>query len=291
MMNRTMAHVIEQIKSENFPTLLREIAHPPKELYVQGTPPSEDAKVLAVVGSRKCTSYGRDVTDFLISGLRGYNISIVSGLALGIDGQAHKAALEACLHTVAVPGSGLSEKVLYPRAHVPLARHILESGGCLLSEYAPEQEAAPWTFPKRNRIMAGMAHAVLMIEATERSGTLITASLATEYNRELLVIPGSIFANSSKGTHQFLKLGATPVTTPVDILEALHMSTAQVEAAEISLSLSAVEQEVYDLLHEPLTKDELLEKLSCSATEANILLSKLELDGVIVERYGALRQA
>jgi len=273
-----MSHDIKQLSAEDFPTLLTEITDPPKTLYLQGKLPNTDTKILAVVGSRKCTSYGRDVVDHLISGLRGHDIVIVSGLALGIDGHAHIAAMENGLPTIAVPGSGLSEKVLYPRSHANLANRILDNGGALLSELEPEQCAAPWTFPKRNRIMVGLSHAVLVIEATERSGTLITARLTTDYNRELLVVPGSIFASSSKGAHQFLKLGATPVTTPEDILEALGISPD--ESGEIPsthekqmLNLSKNELEIYELLSNPLPRDELIEQLSFSVTDANILLS------------------
>ncbi|MBL4644476.1 MAG: DNA-protecting protein DprA [Candidatus Pacebacteria bacterium] len=288
-----MSRDIQQLATTHFPPLIHEMADSPKSLYVQGTLPSRETKLLAVVGSRKCTSYGRDVVDFLLEGLRGYDISIVSGLALGIDGHAHAAALRSGLHTIAVPGSGLSESVLYPQSHAHLARQILEHGGALLSEFEPEERAAPWTFPKRNRIMAGMSHAILVIEATERSGTLITARLATEYNRDLLVVPGSIFAQSSKGAHQFLKLGATPVTTSKDILVALGFSLEEQEdepTVDFS-NFSKQECEILELLANPMSRDELLSQLSFSVTEANILLSKLELDGVIVEKLGTLRRA
>lgn len=286
-----MSKPIQQIFSQDFPMLLSEINDPPKSLYVQGTLPRSETKLLAVVGSRKCTAYGQDVVDYLVKGLRNYDISIVSGLALGIDGHAHAAALDVGLHTIAVPGSGLNENVLYPRSHVNLAKRILENGGALLSEFPAEQSAAPWTFPQRNRIMAGMSHAVLVIEATERSGTLITARLTTDYNRELLVVPGSIFAESSKGAHQFLKLGATPVTTPEDILDALNIKhNYAIVNKTRKLELTANEQEIYDILKEPQTRDELLEKISFSVTNANIILSKLELDGIIIEKLGTLRR-
>lgn len=285
-----MVNKIRQLAEKEFPRLLREITDPPSVLYAQGNLPTDNAKILTVVGSRACTSYGRDVVEFLIDGLSGHAISIVSGLALGTDGNAHLAALRAGIHTVAVPGSGLARNVLYPRAHVQLAEHILESGGALLSEFEPECPAAPWTFPKRNRIMAGMSDAILLIEAAERSGTLITARLATEYNRELLVVPASIFAHSSKGVHQFLKLGATPVTSPDDILAVLGIQ-AEERPPEHTLALSPHEREIYTLLQEPMPRDELLEKLSLSVTDANIILSKLELDGIIVEKLGTMRRA
>ena len=284
-----MTDTIKQILASDFPPLLSEIPDAPTTLYTQGTLPSPDMKLLTVVGSRACTGYGRDVVEHLIGGLRGYDISIVSGLALGIDAAAHKAAMEAQLHTVAVPGSGLDASALYPRAHVPLARAILEAGGALLSEYEPTQRAAPWTFPQRNRIMVGLAHAVLLIEAAPKSGTLITARLASEYNRELMVVPGSIFAATSKGAHQFLKLGATPVTTPEDVLEALGIEPLAKGDAE-PLVLSTNEQQIYDALREPLSKDALLAQLSLPTSEVQVLLSKLELAGVITERMGVLRR-
>lgn len=279
------------LSPKEFPYLLQHIPDPPAKLYVEGTLPNAQTKLLAVVGSRKCTSYGRDVTDFLIDGLSGFDVSIVSGLALGIDAHAHTAALRAGLHTVAVPGSGLDRSVLYPRSHVRLAEKILESGGCLLSEFEPTQAAAPWTFPKRNRIMAGMSHATLLIEAAERSGTLITARLATEYNRDLLGVPASIFADSSKGVHQFLKLGATPVTSPKDIALALGFADTEAEQTPFTLDVySEDEQKILRLLDEPRTKDELIEALPFPISQANMLLSKLELEGVIVERGGLLRR-
>ena len=273
-----MSQLIQQIFPKDFHPLLREINDPPESLYVQGVLPSSRTTLLTVVGSRKSTSYGRDVVDYLIGGLKGYDISIVSGLALGIDGHAHTAALNAGLHTTAVPGSGLSEKVLYPRSHVQLSQHILESGGALVSELEPEQGAAPWTFPKRNRIMAGMSHAVLIIEATERSGTLITARLTTDYNRELLVVPASIFAASSRGAHQFWKLGATPITTPEDILDVFSIKHNVHDEKQSNLKLSPEEQKIYNLLAEPKTRDEFIEEIALPITQANILLSKLELD-------------
>lgn len=282
-----MSTPIQQMHSKDFPELLKEISDPPETLYLQGTLPEPATKKLVVVGSRKCTAYGRDVVDYLIDGLRGYDISIVSGLALGIDACAHRAALRNNLHTIAVPGSGLSETVLYPRSNGQLAKQIVEAGGALLSELEPEHPAAAWTFPRRNRIKAGMSDAVLIIEAAERSGTLITARLASDYNRELLVVPASIFADSSKGAHQFLKLGATPVTTPEDILSALNIQT---EVRIKNAKLSANEKEIYTMLEEPHTRDDLLEKLSFSVSEANVILSKLELDGIIVEKLGMMRR-
>jgi DNA protecting protein DprA len=183
---------LKQLSPSEFPALLGEIHDRPKQLYLRGTlPPTSGYKWLAVVGSRACSEYGRRVCKFLIEGLRGYPIVIVSGLAYGMDAEAHRNALDTGLPTVAVPGSGLDWDVVYPRANVSLAREILTAGGALLSEEKPDMRATGYTFPKRNRVMAGLSHATLMIEAREKSGSLITAKLTTEYNRELLVVPGS----------------------------------------------------------------------------------------------------
>ncbi|MBX2866739.1 DNA-processing protein DprA [Candidatus Kaiserbacteria bacterium] len=209
------------IRTIECPPYLCEIPDPPEQLYVRGKLPPSDTTYLAVVGSRKYTEYGRRVVETLIQDLRGHNICIVSGLALGIDALAHEAALQNNLHTIAVPGSGLDDSVLYPKTNRRLAERILESGGALLSEFEPTFKATRWSFPRRNRIMAGLSHAVLIIEAEEKSGTLITARMAADYNRDVLVVPGDIFSKNSHGTHQFLKLGATPVTCADDILDAL----------------------------------------------------------------------
>ena len=149
------------INFEEFPKLLKEINDPPKRLYVEGTLPADDAKWLCVVGSRKFSNYGKEVCEELIAGLVGQPVIIVSGLALGIDAIAHNAALNAGLKTIAVPGSGLDPKVLYPKSHFQLARKILEAGGALISEFEPDMVATPYTFPQRNRIMAGLCHATL----------------------------------------------------------------------------------------------------------------------------------
>ncbi len=276
---------IHKIDINEFPSLLHEIPEPPIELFLRGILPKRDSVCLAVVGSRNYTNYGKQVVEYLIEGLRGYNISIISGLALGIDALAHEAALKVNLYTLAIPGSGLDDAVLYPRQNLSLSRRILESGGGLLSEYEPFFYATKWSFPKRNRIMAGLSHATLVIEAGEKSGTLITARLTTDYNRELLVVPGSIFHENSKGPHQFLKLGATPVTTPDDILEVLHIEKKFEEAVSASTATSA-EVAVLAVLTSPQDRDSLIRILNIPTHEANILLMHMELEGTIRESNG-----
>ncbi|PJC56235.1 DNA-protecting protein DprA [Candidatus Kaiserbacteria bacterium CG_4_9_14_0_2_um_filter_41_32] len=275
---------IRLLEPTEFPPLLAEIPQPPKELWAVGTLPTSDLKLLAVVGSRKYTTYGKQVIEKIIGDLAGYPIGIISGLALGIDGLAHEAALSAGLYTLAVPGSGLNEHVLYPASHRRLGRQIVENGGGLLSELPPTTPAALWTFPQRNRIMAGMSHATLLIEAGEKSGTLITARMAIDYNRELLVVPGSIFSKNSLGTHQFLKLGATPVTTAEDILYALgidHEATQKTKSFVSPADLSTEENQIIKLLFEPTDRDTLIRSLNLPSHLTNTLLMQMEIKGLI----------
>ena len=279
-------HNIETKDNTPFPQL-KEIPQPPKKLYTQGTLPAADTKFLTVVGSRKYSPYGKMVCEKLISGLRGHNISIISGLALGIDTIAHRSALEAGLHTIAVPGSGLGEKVLYPATNKQLSKKIVEKGGLLVSEFEPDFKATVWSFPKRNRIMAGLADAVLIIEAQERSGTLITARMATDYNKDVLAVPGSIFSESSAGTNLLIHLGATPIRNSDDVLEALHLEKGEQEEYDLS-ELSEDEQKIVLALNEPLSKDELLRQNVLPTEKLNATLTLLEIKGLVKEQGGKI---
>lgn len=214
---------MRQLAQSEYPKGLGEIPGPPSTLWIRGQLPPQGTKFLTVVGSRAISNYGREALHSLIGGLSGYPISIVSGLALGADAEAHRAALASGLHTIAFLGSGINDRAIAPRTNFGLAGEILKQGGALISEYEPNEDAAPWKFPERNRLKAGIADAVLMIEAGERSGTLITARLAGEYNRELLTIPHRIGDVHGYGPHLFLRLGATLVTEPLHILEALRI--------------------------------------------------------------------
>src|SRR3989338_2084209 len=220
---------------EKFPKALLEIPQPPKQLWIRGELPPENLIYLCVVGSRKFTSYGSEACEKIIDGLKGYPIVIVSGLAMGIDAIAHKKAIQVGLKTLVFPGSGLSYNAMYPRTNVRLAEEILAGGGCLISEFEPDFKAALWGFPMRNRLMAGISKAVLVIEAQERSGTLITARLTIEYSRDLLVVPGSIFAPNSAGVNKLLRQGAAPVTCAEDVLEALGFEQEKKEEKQARL--------------------------------------------------------
>lgn len=280
-----------RLKPDQFPSQLLQIPDPPEHLYIEGTFPPPGAKILCVVGARKNTQYGKDICEKLIASLRGKNVSIVSGLALGIDTIAHKAAIANELHTLAVPGSGIGKEVIYPHTNRKFAQTILESGGGLLSEFEPDFISTPWAFPKRNRIMAALSHAVLIIEAEKKSGTLITSRLATDYNKDVLVVPGSVFSRNSEGPHLLLRIGATPITCPEDLHEALGFETLFDPANNVDRysDCSPQEIEILELLQDPMPREDLIQKLNFSVQEINIYLSLLEMKGHIEETLGLLR--
>ncbi len=282
---------IKQLKKEDWHENILEIADPPKQLNYRGQKPDWESVFLTVVGSRKYSQYGKEVCQKLIAGLKGYDITVVSGLALGIDAIAHQTALENGLKTMAIPGSGLDTNFIYPKSNIPLAKKILNSGGTLLSEYEPNQEAAPWTFPQRNRIMAGLSKATLVIEATEKSGTLITARLALEYNREICAVPTSIFSFYGKGSNKLLHQGAVPITCSEDLLQILGFDLSDDEAQlEMKFNdCSKDEKLILEKIKEPKTRDELIRELEMPASQINILLSSMEIKSLISETLGKIQ--
>lgn len=283
---------IKNLEKENYPELLKQIPDQPKQLKIQGKYPlDKNLKYLAVVGSRKYSQYGKSVCESLIEGLKGFNVVIVSGLALGIDSIAHESAIKNDLKTIAIPGSGLSDKVLYPRSHINLRNKILENDGCLISEFDNDFVATPYSFPQRNRIMAGISDAVLVIEAELKSGTLITSKFATEYNRDVLTVPQNIFSKTSEGPSMLMKLGACVITSSKDILTALHIDYEKIENSikENLKDLSDDELEIIEILNEPKTKEEILNLLGKPAHITQTLLSVLEIKGIIKEELGVVR--
>lgn len=292
-----MGYKIQKLNRKDWPPLLEEINQLPERLFYAGQIADWSRKLLCVVGARKNTSYGKEAVEMFIDGLRGYPITIVSGLALGIDSIAHKVALKNNLPTISVPGSGLSLEVLHPQSHTRLAQEIVDSGGMLMNEFEPEFKATGWSFPQRNRIMAGMSHAILVIEAEKKSGTLITARLATEYNRDVLALPGSIFNTTSQGPHMLIRLGATPIRDSDDILESLHLEKPKDENIknneEKYFDCSEKEIFIIKLLIEPLPRDEILRQANnehkITVGETQTLLSLLELKGLIKETMGEIR--
>ncbi|HRY31308.1 MAG TPA: DNA-processing protein DprA [Candidatus Paceibacterota bacterium] len=270
---------------KSWPEELVNIPDPPKRLRIRGAMPPDFFR-LCVVGPRKYTSYGELVCKKLISGLKGYPISIISGLAHGIDSIAHETALENHLHVIALPGSGLSDKAIYPRTRLNFAHKILESGGCLISEYDDEFLATNWSFPRRNRLMVGLAKATLIIEAREKSGTMITAKLTADYNRDMLTVPGSILSENSIGANSLIKDGAQVIQSVTDIIDFLGLKKAAsgVDSADPSADLtglSAGEKKIFLQIDGMTNTETLLAKNNMAVETLNIILSSLEIQGLI----------
>ncbi|MES2953135.1 MAG: DNA-processing protein DprA [Patescibacteria group bacterium] len=272
------------------PPALREIPQPPVKLYIEGALPDPDTHIyVSFVGSRRISSYGKEACEKIIAGLAGYPFVIVSGLAIGADSVAHRAALRTKLPTIAVPGSGIDPKVIYPSQNRELAREIVQSGGALLSEFEPTFRATPWSFPQRNRIMAGLCRGVVIIEASEKSGTLITARLALDYNRDVFALPGSIFSENSIGPHRLLSQGAAPITSADDLIRAYDLLPETQTTLPLK-NLLPIEYTVLEILSVPMTRDFVLEELALPISEANGILAMMEIKGLIRESMGELRR-
>ena len=259
-----------------FPALLRAIHDPPVGLFLRGTGNVDllSRPAVAVVGARACSGYGASVARSLGRDLSRGGLVVVSGMARGVDAEAHRGALEAEGPTIAVLGCGIDRD--YPAAHAELARRIATSG-LLVSEYAPGVEPAPWRFPARNRIVAGLCAATVVVEARERSGALITADLALEEGREVFTVPGEISSALSAGTNGLLKLGATPLTAANDVLVEFGVEEPS----------PAPRDALLDLL--PATADELVRRTGRPAAEIARTLVELELAGSVSAREGTYR--
>lgn len=277
------------LEKHEWPELMHQLPEQakPKQLRYEGDPLPPDTLYVAIVGTRRCTSYGKEAAYDIAFELAKQKIVIVSGLAVGIDTTAHEAALDAGGRTVAVLGSGLDPSILFPAQNRALAARIAQSGGMVISEYEPMLKATLWTFPQRNRIIAGMAKAVVVIEARERSGALITARFATEYNRDLFALPGSIFAETSRGANWLIKQGAFPVSCARDILVALGVAQENIFEQTLD-SLSPAEQRAMETLEEPLSLDEIIKRSELPAHEIMTATSMLEIKGLIRNMGGGI---
>src|SRR3989344_1959232 len=282
---------IKKLSNDKFPKALLEIPQPPQNLWIIGELPKEENLIyLSVVGSRKFTSYGREACEKIIAGLKGYPIVIVSGFAMGIDTIAHKKAMQIGLKTIVFPGSGLSASAMYPKTNVRLINEIVENGGCLISEYEPDFKATQWGFPMRNRLVAGLSKAALIVEAQEKSGTLITARMALDYNKEVLAVPGNINSEYSKGTNRLIRQGATPITSSEDILEALGFKIdEQTKQKTLFDDALPAERDILQLLTEPQERDELIRRMKMPTGAANAVLSIMEIKCLIREDLSEIR--
>ena len=270
-----------------FPPALGSIFDPPPGLFLHGAGEVGllDRPTVAIVGARACSSYGSHVAKILGRELAGAGLVVVSGLARGVDGEAHRGALEAGGTTVAVLGCGVDRA--YPAAHRELAHRICTEG-LVVSEYAPGVEPAPWRFPARNRIIAGLAHATIVVEARERSGALITADLALEEGREVFAVPGEITSALSQGTNGLLRLGATAATSAADVLEVFGLRRAGPKTPALSPTAEQVLARIRDA---PSSADELVRVLGLDAATVAAGLAELELHELLTESSGIFRGA
>ncbi len=269
-----------------FPGLLKAIFDPPSALYLRGSgePALLGRRAVAVVGARSCSPYGAQVARMLGRELAAAGLLVVSGLARGIDGEAHRGALEAGLLTVGVLGCGIDRD--YPAVNATLSRRI-EEEGLVVSEYEAGVEPAPWRFPARNRIIAGLCEAVVVVEARERSGALITADFALEEGREVFAVPGEITSALSAGSNALLKLGATPLTGAGDVLDALGIDRT---TARVDPEVSESAQRVLALVRDgAAAADDLTVRASLDAGAVSVALTELELAGLVAAADGVYR--
>ncbi|HEX7724660.1 MAG TPA: DNA-processing protein DprA [Candidatus Paceibacterota bacterium] len=285
---------IYEIPAKQYPETLLQQKNGPRTLFARGkfthTP---DTKYVCVIGARHYTKYGEHVVNKLIEGLRGYPIVIVSGLALGIDSIAHYAAIHAGLKTIAFPGSTLEWSRIQPRQHEDLARHIVETGGTLLSPWRVGYQTGSWCFPARNRLMAAISHATLVIEAAKGSGSLLTAQHAEELGRDVFAVPGSILSANSYGPHMLIRQGAACIRSSTDILRELGFDgdDAPSRFDLVLKTLSPHAQRVAQVVAlGDTTVDQLLERLD-AMTISDILasVSELELAGIVRSYFGVIK--
>jgi len=280
-------------EDEAYPSRLKDIDQPPPILYLRGELTIEDSWAVAVVGTRRVTAYGRQVTEELASYLAQNGVTVVSGLARGVDAIAHQAALKAGGRTLAVMGNGVDR--IYPPEHRALAEQMLMSGA-LLSDYAPGTPPESANFPPRNRIIAGLSLAVVVVEAGETSGALITAQFAVDQGREVFAVPGNILAPQSKGTNRLIQQGAHPLLSARDVLEALNLTrVSEQRLVRKALPADNVEAQVLNVLaHEPLHVDEIRNQTGLPIERVSATLVMMELKGMVRQvggmNYVAVRE-
>jgi len=282
------------IQTKNYPRLLKKIKNPPEDLYYKGILPKDTENCFAIVGTRMASVYGKQVTLEIAQDLAEAGLIIVSGLAPGIDTFAHQAVVEIKKRTIAVLGTGLDEKSIYPQSNLKLAEEILENNGCLISEYPPGTRGTQFTFPQRNRIIAGLSLGILVVEAKpphqnfwcggkqkSGSGALITARYAFEQNRKVFAIPGPIHSSNSKGCHYLIKKGAVLVENANDILNELKIKNLKEKERENN-GETPEEALILSILKEgALNIEKIIEKTKLPASSVASNLAILEIKGKI----------
>ncbi|MFZ2098268.1 MAG: DNA-processing protein DprA [Anaerolineales bacterium] len=280
-------------EDEGFPCHLKKIDQPPPVLYIRGTLTPEDEWAVAIVGTRRVTAYGRQVAEEVATALARNGVTIVSGLARGVDSIAHQAALNAGGRTLAVLGNGID--LVYPPENRRLAAQIIEHGA-LVSDYALGTPPDGVNFPPRNRIISGLSMAVIVVEAGQTSGALITASFAAEQGRDVFAVPGNINAPQSQGTNRLIRDGAQPLLNPQDVLEALNLTmVAEHRAVRVALPTDPVESQLYKLLsHQPMHVDEIRAQANMPIETVTATLVMMELKGMVRQvggmNYVAVRE-
>lgn len=269
-------------KYPDFPSILREISSPPKFLNVWGKIPKTE-HCLSIVGTRRCSAYGKEILRKIIAGLAPHNFTIISGLAMGIDSQAHKSALENHMPTIAVLGCGLNYDVFFPKQNWRLAEEIVERDGAVISEYENDKKAEFWTFPQRNRIISGLSKATLVVEAPEKSGALITSRFALDQNREVMAIPGAVFSQNSKGTNKLIKQGAHLIESAEDILEiyGIDFEKSDFSTKKSDFLVTPQEKIIFDSIIEPIDIDSIIRACKMPSYEVQAIIGLMELRGII----------
>ncbi|TSC90871.1 MAG: DNA processing protein [Parcubacteria group bacterium Licking1014_17] len=267
------------INDKKYPKLLKHIPDPPFILYIRGSLDYCAKLCIAVVGTRTLSDYGKRTAPHIVGLLASAGCTIISGLADGIDTLAHKTALEAGGGTIAVLGTGIDDRSIFPQRNLKLAKSIIASGGALISEYAPGTNGTKYTFPQRNRIISGLSKGTLVIEAGIKSGSIITANCALDQNRDVFAVPGNIFSRTSEGTNAIIKKGAALVTHAQDILDVYDIktktaNTIRAENETESLLLSV-------LGAEPLPLDEIVRATGLNPSEAGAALVVMELSNKV----------
>ncbi len=281
-------------EDEEYPSLLSEFDNAPPVLYIRGDYRSEDAWAVAVVGTRRVTAYGRQVTENIVRSLAASGVTVVSGLARGVDAIAHQTALDVGGRTLAVLGCGVDR--IYPPEHRRLAEQVI-ANGALISDYPMGTPPEARNFPPRNRIISGLSLATVVVEAGEKSGALITANFAAEQGREVFAVPGSVLAPQSKGTNRLIQQGAHPLLNPKEILEALELTLiSEHREARVVLPADATEARLFEILgHEPLHVDDIHAQADLPIEKVTAALAMMELKGMVRQvggmRYYAVREA
>jgi len=277
-------------EQDDYPPLLNEIYDPPPILYYRGALPKEHSFSIAVVGTRKNTPYGKIACEQIVAGLVRSTIVIASGLAYGIDAIAHQATLDAAGTTIAILGASLEKNNIYPAHNRSLAERIAESGGALVSEHPPGTPPLKQYFPRRNRIISGISLGVLVVEAPEQSGALLTARYALEQDRDVFAVPGNITSENSLGTNNLIKMGARPVSEAEDILSALNLERAEEYSTASDVVPNTREEAVIldSLTKEPLHVDDIARLTKLAVRDINAALTLMEMKGM-VRHMGGMR--